>query len=153
MRHKQNQPYFEVINLDSEIKQYNNICRNKCNRIRTYSEWEKHITEDCLSKFQTFEQLRNFKHYLLYKQKMIVEATGIGFTIFPTLFTAIFSYLLSAKILTFFSFVQETTQLNALFSALITFLLAIKYRNFILQQQLFYSDFISIINEFERKFF
>ena len=60
-----NQPYSEIIDLNSKFKEYQNICEGKHEKIRYYLEWKEDILKS-FSKLDTPDKFTNFKHYLLY---------------------------------------------------------------------------------------
>lgn len=81
-------PYREYLDLKLERKEYSRLCKSKSKKYRYYSEWEKHI-EDSLLKFQTSEDLCNFKHFCInYDRSLsrLPEILGLYFPLIISLY-------------------------------------------------------------------
>lgn len=61
---RKKQPYIEIIDLQSEIKEYMKLCRGKSEKFTYYLDWKKHIIEKLLN-LKSLDEIENFKHYLI----------------------------------------------------------------------------------------
>lgn len=60
------QSYYEIINLEVELKEYRKLCKCKSEKFTYYLEWKKHIFHE-FSKLDNLDRIENFKHYLINK--------------------------------------------------------------------------------------
>lgn len=84
------QPYREIINIEIELKEYRILCRGKSKKYFYYLDWKAHIQE-LFFKFQSNDQIENFKHFLLNRQRI---SSAFSADYIPTIilyFTIIFS--------------------------------------------------------------
>lgn len=61
-------PFSSIIDLNSEQKEYDRLCKYKSKKYKLYTEWEEHIAH-CLSKFNTEKDLYNFKRYCMNRER------------------------------------------------------------------------------------
>ena len=84
------QPYREIINIDIELKEYIKLCKGKSKKYLYYSDWKAHIQE-LFSKFQSNDQIENFKHFLLNGRRISSAFSADYIPIIILYFTIIFS--------------------------------------------------------------
>jgi hypothetical protein len=76
MKQRKKQPYIEIIDLKEEQKEYIKLCEGKSKKIQTYTSWEKHI-KDLLLKFNSAEELYNFKRYCINQDRVCSDAPNL----------------------------------------------------------------------------
>ena len=57
------QPYREILDIRSELKEYKKLCRGKSKTFTYYSDWKSHIIK-LISKTDSPKSINDFKHYL-----------------------------------------------------------------------------------------
>ena len=66
---RKHQPYREILDIRSELKEYKKLCRNKSRKFTYYSDWKYHII-NLVTKTESAEKIDNFKHYLLNRKRV-----------------------------------------------------------------------------------
>ncbi len=84
------QPYYEIIKLDKELKEYKKLCIGKYKEFTYYTDWKEHISEE-LKKMTDDKMKENFKHYLINHKRVnkslctnFVPAVIFGYTLMFT---------------------------------------------------------------------
>lgn len=133
------QPYREIIEIETELKEYRNLCKGKSKKYHYYLDWEAYI-QGLFSKFKSNDDRENFKHYLLNKYRFLKNFSS-NYT--PTIilyFTIIFQ-----KISNEFSYILLSLSLS--FTIVYIILQHNKYN----EEFNFYCDLLEIIKKMEEK--
>ena len=63
------QPYHEIMNLYTELKEYKKLCKCKSKKFCNYLDWKSHIIK-IISELKKHEQLENFKHFIINRLRI-----------------------------------------------------------------------------------
>lgn len=132
-------PYYEIIDLNSELKEYRRLCRCKSKKYRYYSDWKKQMIE-YFSAFSSQESLGNFKHYCIN-----IERTTKGVPNLYLNFMILFATVFIDK------FVLNINEFLWLTIVLITFIFVLLFDNRYNKETCFYKDIVNIIEEIEKQ--
>ncbi len=132
-------PYYEIIDLNNELKEYRKLCRCKSKKYNYYSDWKNQMIKYC-SAFSSKESLDNFKHYCINIERTTKGIPNLYLN-FMILFTTVFvdKYIID---------INEIAWMVIVFITLISVLM---FDNRYNKETCFYRDIVKIIEEFEKQ--
>ena len=132
-------PYREILDLQSELKEYKRLCKSKSKKFTYYSDWKSHIIS-LISKIDSPEKVNNFKHYLINYKRVNKSVTALYIPIIIFVMTVVFN--------------QQEFKSNLVVITIWLLYVVIKTikENVNYNKNLFfYKDIIDIIDEIERE--
>ena len=133
------QPYKEILDIKSELKEYKKLCRCKSKKFTYYSDWKSHII-NLISKTDSIEQIDNFKHYLLNYKRVNKNVTAPYVPLIIFAMTVVFN-------------LQEfkSDLIVIIFGILFILIVTLKEYDNYNKNFYFYKDVIEIIDEIEKE--
>lgn len=132
-------PYYEIINLNRELKEYRKLCRCKSKKYIYYSDWKKQMIK-YISAFPSQESLDNFKHYCINVERSAKSIPNLYLN-FMILFVTVF-------VDKFIYNINEVIWMLIVFITLIAVLAADNRYN---KEICFYKDIVKIIEEIKKQ--
>lgn len=131
-------PYYEIIDLHNEMKEYKKLCRGKSKKYKYYSDWKEYIIS-CIDKFSNSKDIENFKHYCINAVRVGKKIPDLYIN-FIILFVTIY---IDRCVVNLNLYVWLTI---LLFSFIMVILGSDSYN----KENCFYNDIIEIINDYEK---
>lgn len=132
------QPYHEIMDLYTELKEYKKLCKCKSKKFCNYFDWKSHIIK-IISELKKREQLENFKHFIINRLRINKDMNKD--------FTNIMIFLLGLYIGSYDIQYSYITLIIILVIILFMLMNMIDDRN---KEYFFYYDLVKIIDETEK---
>lgn len=132
------QPYYEIMNIYTELKEYKKLCKCKSKKFCNYLDWKSHIIK-IISGLKNREQLENFKHFIINRLRINKDMNKN--------FTNIMIFLLGIYIGSYDMQYNYITLIIILVIILFMLMNMIDDRN---KEYFFYYDLVKIIDETEK---
>lgn len=132
------QPYSEIINLRTELKEYKKLCRGKSKEFIYYLDWKKYISEK-LTKLDNCDKVENFKHFLLNHNRVNKNINTYSVTIMIFCLSLIINNI------------NAEYNWISLIILILIILFAMMYQSDVQNKEYcFYCDLIEIVEEIEK---
>lgn len=132
-------PYFEILNLNVELKEYKDLCKGKSQKFIYYLDWKEHISHE-LYKIDDLVKMENYKHYLInncrVNKSIYVQFVPLGIFYFTLLIGNLF---------------PKADFVSVLLGVAISLFFILWQNNYYNKEYYFYCDIIEILEEIEKK--
>ena len=132
------QPYHEIMNLYTELKEYKKLCKCKSKKFCNYLDWKSHIIK-IISGLKNREQLENFKHFIINRLRINENMNKD----FPNIMIFLFGLYIGGSCMQYSHFIL----IIIMVIMLVILMNMIDDRN---KEYFFYYDLVKIIDETEK---